>query len=113
MAPWRFSPPRILVPPWVNSLGTSWTPLTPSFAELPQNRYRISHPLFFHPLQLAFLSQAGIFSGLNPATYNVNDPFVLWVIQTGAPSAIIPYHVQSLNAFTSPVIIVGFTQLLS
>ncbi|KAF8484679.1 cation/H+ exchanger, partial [Russula ochroleuca] len=26
--------------------------------------------------------QAGIFSGLNPATYNVNDPFVLWVIQS-------------------------------
>ncbi|KAI0005096.1 cation/H+ exchanger [Russula compacta] len=37
--------------------------------------------------------QAGIFSHLNPATYNANDPFVLWVIQT--------------------IIIVGFTQLLS
>ncbi|KAF8505854.1 cation/H+ exchanger [Russula emetica] len=37
--------------------------------------------------------QAGVFSGLNPATYNVNDPFPLWVIQS--------------------IIIVGFTQILS
>ncbi|KAI0254793.1 Sodium/hydrogen exchanger family-domain-containing protein [Lactifluus subvellereus] len=37
--------------------------------------------------------QAGVFTGLNPATYNANDPFVLWVIQT--------------------IIIIGFTQLLS
>ncbi|KAI0062943.1 cation/H+ exchanger [Artomyces pyxidatus] len=37
--------------------------------------------------------QAGIFAGLNPATYNPNDPFVLWVIQA--------------------TIIVGVTQLLS
>lgn len=37
--------------------------------------------------------QAGIFVGLNPATFNASDPFVLWVIQT--------------------VIIIGFTQLLS
>ncbi|KAA1466519.1 cation/H+ exchanger [Dentipellis sp. KUC8613] len=26
--------------------------------------------------------QAGLFAGLNPATYNPNDPFPLWVIQT-------------------------------
>ncbi|KAH9077083.1 cation/H+ exchanger [Lactarius deliciosus] len=48
-----------------------------------------SHVLF----RRAAPEQAGIFSGLNPATYNVNDPFVLWVIQT--------------------VIIIGFTQILS
>ncbi|KAI0053661.1 cation/H+ exchanger [Auriscalpium vulgare] len=38
-------------------------------------------------------AQAGVFSGLNPATYNPNDPFVLWVIQT--------------------VIIIGMTQTLA
>ncbi|KAI0307082.1 cation/H+ exchanger [Multifurca ochricompacta] len=53
---------------------------------------------FSQDLNLAFFrrdapQQAGIFAGLNPATYNVNDPFVLWVIQT--------------------VIIICFTQLLS
>ncbi|KAI0058946.1 cation/H+ exchanger [Artomyces pyxidatus] len=37
--------------------------------------------------------QAGVFAGLNPATYNPNDPFVLWVIQS--------------------TIIIGMTQLLS
>ncbi|TFY72973.1 hypothetical protein EVG20_g50 [Dentipellis fragilis] len=26
--------------------------------------------------------QAGVFAGLNPATYNANDPFPLWVIQS-------------------------------
>ena len=105
--------PRIPVSPWVNSLGMSSTSLTSSFAELPQNRYRIFHPLSFRLVQLAFLSQAGVFSGLNPASYNVNDPFVLWVIQTGASSAIISYHVRALNPFTSLVIIVAFTQMLS
>ncbi|KAI0304002.1 cation/H+ exchanger [Russula brevipes] len=48
-----------------------------------------SHVLF----RRAAPQQAGIFAGLNPAEYNVNDPFALWVIQT--------------------VIIIGFTQVLS
>ncbi|KAI9467100.1 cation/H+ exchanger [Lactarius psammicola] len=48
-----------------------------------------SHVLF----RRAAPDQAGVFSGLNPSTYNVNDPFVLWVIQS--------------------VIIICFTQLLS
>ncbi|KAI9513308.1 cation/H+ exchanger [Russula earlei] len=37
--------------------------------------------------------QAGIFAGLNPSSYNVNDPFVLWVIQS--------------------ILILGVTQILS
>ncbi|KAF8272079.1 cation/H+ exchanger [Lactarius quietus] len=44
-------------------------------------------------LHSIILFKAGIFVGLNPATYNTNDPFVLWVIQS--------------------VIIIAFTQVLS
>ncbi|KAI0036744.1 cation/H+ exchanger [Vararia minispora EC-137] len=41
----------------------------------------------------AAAEQSGIFAGLNPATVNSNDPFVLWVIQS--------------------IIIIGMTQLLA
>ena len=37
----------------------------------------------FRSQYLIYLLKAGIFVGLNPATYNMNDPYVLWVIQTG------------------------------
>lgn len=54
--------------------------------------------------------QAGVFVGLNPATYNANDPFVLWVIQS---SAFNTSHPLFLLSFRFSVIIIGFTQILS
>ncbi|EKM59486.1 uncharacterized protein PHACADRAFT_250007 [Phanerochaete carnosa HHB-10118-sp] len=43
--------------------------------------------------------QAGVFVGLNPATYNANDPFPLWVIQV----VIIMAMIQLLHLFLSRI----------
>ena len=49
----------------------------------PLSRCALATSMFCTLLTEAAVAQAGIFAGDNPADYNTNDPFRLWVIQVG------------------------------